>query len=165
VDILIRVRRIQTCDVDLYKQIRLASLQDAPYAFETTYDSAIQRTEEIWRERAESGMRGTDGATFFAFSQDLPIGMAALFRSQDQDSTGELMQVWVHPDYRGTRVAWDLMDAVFAWAKESDYQTIIAGVTNVNARALTFYNKYGFSIMDKSAKTDSGSIYLMKAVR
>ena len=53
----------------------------------------------------------------------------------------------------------------FAWAQESDYQTVIAGVTRVNARALTFYIKYGFSIMDQPAQTDSERIYFMKVVR
>jgi ribosomal protein S18 acetylase RimI-like enzyme len=110
-------------------------------------------------------MQETDGAIFFASSEDLPIGIAALFRSHDQAGIGELMQVWVSPDYRGSRVARDLMDAVFAWAQASDYQTVMAGVTRVNARAITFYIKYGFSIMDQPAQTDSESIYFMKVVR
>ena len=110
-------------------------------------------------------MQGTDGTIFFASSEDLPIGIAALFLSHDQARIGELMQVWVSPDYRGSRVARDLMDAVFAWAQESDNQTVITGVTRVNARALTFYIKYGFSIMDQPAQTDSERIYFMKVVR
>src|SRR5512139_2404854 len=95
------IRRIQMGETELYKQIRLASLEDAPYAFETTYESAVQRSEETWRERAESGARGSDGATFLAFSDERPIGIAAIFRSQGQIDMGELMQVWVHPDFRG----------------------------------------------------------------
>jgi ribosomal protein S18 acetylase RimI-like enzyme len=74
------------------------------------------------------------------------------------------MQVWVSPDYRGTNVVWDLMDAIFRWAEENNFHRIIAGVTNVNARALKFYTKYGFSIMDESAQHDSDSVYLVKEV-
>jgi ribosomal protein S18 acetylase RimI-like enzyme len=161
---LITVRRIQAGEIDLYKQIRLASLLDAPYAFETSYDSAVQRRHETWQERAESGAQGTDGATFFAFSGELPIGMAALFRSKNQTELGELMQVWVRPDYRGTNVAWELMDAIFNWAEENNFRRIIAGVTKVNSRALKFYTKYGFSIMDKSAQRDPDSVFLEKEV-
>jgi hypothetical protein len=90
---LITVRRIQVGEIELYKQIRLASLQDAPYAFETSYDSAVQRSSEIWQERAECGVEGNDGTTFFAFSDELPIGIAALFRIKGQADVGELMQV------------------------------------------------------------------------
>ncbi len=162
---MITVRRIRVGEIDLYKRIRLASLQDAPYAFGTTYDSAVQRTNEMWRERAESGMQGSDGAIFFAFSNDLPIGIAAIYRIKDQTETGELMQVWVSSDYRGTNVAWDLMDAIFKWAEENSIRKVIAGVTKVNARALKFYIKYGFSVMDEYARSDSDSVYLGKEFR
>lgn len=161
---MISVRRIQLGEIELYKQIRLASLKDAPYAFETTYESAVQRSDETWRERAESGAQGNDGATFLVFSDDRPIGMAALFRSQGQMDLGELMQVWVSPDYRGSRVAWDLMDAIFRWAKEHNFRRIIAGVTNVNPRAIAFYARYGFSRMAESTQDDSESVYLIKEV-
>jgi GNAT superfamily N-acetyltransferase len=161
---VITVKRIQLGEIELYKQIRLASLKDAPYAFESTYESAVQRNDETWGERAQSGAQGNDGATFLAFSDDRPIGMAALFRSQGQMDLGELMQVWVSPDYRGSRAAWDLMDGIFHWAKDHNFRRIIAGVTNVNPRAIAFYNRYGFSRMAEPAGDDSGSIYLIKEV-
>jgi RimJ/RimL family protein N-acetyltransferase len=151
-------------EIDLYKQVRLAALKDAPYAFETTYESAVQRSDETWRERAESGAQGNDGATFLVFSDDNPIGIAAIVRSQAQNDIGELMQVWVSPDHRGSRAAWDLMDAVFFWAKEHGFRRIIAGVTSVNARAITFYTRYGFSRMAVPAQSDSDSLYLIKEI-
>ena len=147
-------------ETDLLKQIRLASLQDAPYAFGTTYDSVLQRSAETWREKTESTAQGTNGATFIAFSNDLPIGMAALFRIKDQAEVGELMQLWIAPEYRGTSAAWDLLDTIFDWAVENDFRKIIAGVTKVNARALKFYVKYGFSIMEESSE----GVYLVKEV-
>lgn len=162
---MITIRRIQVGEIELYKQIRLASLQDAPYAFGTSYASAVQRSNEIWQERAESGAKGNDGATFFAFSDELPIGIAALFRIKDQTDVGELMQVWVSPDYRGTNVAWDLMNAMFKWAEENGFRRIIAGVTNVNTRALKFYTKYGFFKIDEPTQHDPNSVYLEKVVK
>jgi hypothetical protein len=54
---MITIRRLQSDEVDLFKQIRLSSLQDAPYAFSSTYDSALQRSNDSWRERAESTTR------------------------------------------------------------------------------------------------------------
>ena len=140
------------------------SLQDAPYAFPTTYDSALQRSAESWREQAERTAWGTDRATFIAFSDDSPIGIASLYRREDKADVGELLQVWVAPEYRGTRVIWDLMDTIFQWARENNFRRIIAGVTKVNARALTFYIKYGFSILDEPPSNDSEGVYLLKEV-
>jgi ribosomal protein S18 acetylase RimI-like enzyme len=161
---LITVRRIQIGEAALYRQIRLAALKDAPYAFQTTYDSALQRNDEMWRERVERTAQGSDEAIFLAFFDNLPIGIAALVRSKDQPDVGELMQVWVHPDHRRTGAAWDLMNSVFQWAVKNNFHEIIAGVTKVNARALEFYTSYGFSRMDESAQIDFDSVYLRKEV-
>lgn len=157
---MVTIRRLQAGEEDLFKGLRLTALQDAPYAFPSTYDAAIQRSAESWREQAERTAQGNDRATFLAFSEDMPIGMAALYRQEDKPNVGELLQVWVSAKYRGTRVAWDLMDAVFKWAGENNFRKVIAGVTKGNARALKFYVKYGFSIMEESSK----GIYLVKEI-
>lgn len=148
----------------LYKQIRLASLEDAPYAFETTYDLALQRTDEMWHARVESTAQGSDEAIFLAFSENIPIGIAVLVRVKGQTDTGELMQVWVSPEHRGIGVAWDLMNSIFQWAQENNFHRIIAGVTKANAGALKFYIKYGFSRMDAPPQSDSNAIYLLREV-
>jgi GNAT superfamily N-acetyltransferase len=145
--------------------MRLTSLQDAPYAFPSTYDDAVGRSSESWREQAEGTAEGTDRATFLAFSDDVPIGMAALYRRDDKADVGDLLQVWVTPEYRGTNVAWDLMDFIFKWARENNFRRIIAGVTKVNNRALKFYAKYGFSIIDEPSPNDSGGVCLVKEVK
>jgi hypothetical protein len=56
------------------------------------------------------------------------------------------------------------MDSVFQWAGENHFYRIIAGVTNVNVRALRFYTKYGFSMMEESAQSDPDSVYLVKEI-
>ena len=139
-------------------------MQDAPYAFSSTYDSALQRSAESWREQADRNAKGKDRATFIAFSDDVPIGITALYRLEDKAEVGEVLQMWVSPEYRGTSIAWDLMVAIFMWASENNFRRIIAGVTNVNARALKFYTKYGFSIIDKSSSSDSDGVSLAKEV-
>ena len=143
------IRRIQIGETGLYKQIRLMALKEAPYAFSSTYESAKQRSDESWQEQVESSALGSDRATFIAFCDTVPIGIAALYRDQENGETGELLQVWVHPEYRGTRVIWDLIDEIFQWAAENNFRKVIAGVEKENTRALKFYARYGFSVMDE----------------
>jgi RimJ/RimL family protein N-acetyltransferase len=162
---LITIRRIRTGEADLLKQVRLASLRDAPYAFGATYDLVSQRSEEDWRERAESTAHGNDKATFFVFDDSVLIGMTTLFRTEDQAEIAELVQVWIAPEYRGSSTGRDLMDFVFQWARENNFRRIIAGVTNVNARALKFYIKYGFSVITESLPNDSEGVSLVKEVK
>jgi ribosomal protein S18 acetylase RimI-like enzyme len=148
-------------EANLFKQMRLTALQDSPHAFPATYEAAVQRSDDSWREQAERTARGTDRATFIAFSDDLPVGMAALYRREDQVDSGELLQVWVSPACRGTSLAADLMDVIFQWAGENGFRSIIAGVTKGNARAVRFYTRYGFSLMEETAT----GVYLVKEVQ
>jgi len=158
---LITIRRIRAGEADLFKRIRLTALKDAPYAFPSTYESAVQRSAESWREQADRSARGSDRATFLAFSEVVPVGMAALYRLEDKVDTGELLQVWVSPEYRGTSVIWDLMDTIFKWAGENNFRRVIAGVNNANPGALKFYLKYGFSTLEETSE----GVYLVKEVK
>ena len=158
---MITIRRIRIGESDLFKKIRLMALQDAPYAFSATYDSALQRNAESWREQADSTASGSDRAAFIAFSDDAPIGIAALYRDKDKVDLGELLQLWVSPEYRGTSVALDLMDTIFQWAKENSFSKVKAGITKANSRALKFYFKYDFSILEQTPE----GVYLVKEVK
>jgi ribosomal protein S18 acetylase RimI-like enzyme len=162
---MITIRRIRIGEADLYRQIRLYALQDAPYAFSSTYDAALQRTAESWQEQADSTAGGSDRTTFIAFSENIPVGMAALYRRKDNIDQGELLQVWVSAEYRGKNIALALVDQVFNWAAENNFHRIITGVTNGNTRALGFYKKYGFAVPDHSSTYAAGNIWLVKEIK
>jgi ribosomal protein S18 acetylase RimI-like enzyme len=161
---MISVRRIRIGEGELYKQVRLMSLREAPYAFSSTYESALQRSSKSWSEQADATAQGSDRSTFIAFSNDSPIGIAALYRHSEGTEVGEVLQVWVAPEYRNAGVASKLMDAIFQWAGENGFRTIIANVTKKNTKALEFYRKYGFNLADDASLGDSDDFVLMKKV-
>ena len=76
-------------------EMRLKSLQESPSAFSTTYQSAIERTAESWREQADRSAKGTDRCTFFAFTGSSPVGIAAVYINASKKDEGEIVQVWV----------------------------------------------------------------------
>ena len=158
------IRRIRIGEADLFKRIRLASLMDAPYAFSSTYEDALRRSDESWREQAGRTAQGPERATFIAFSGDAPIGIAALYRLPDQNVEAELIQMWVAPEHRGKRVAWDLLDAVFEWANENGFHRVIARVTRGNVRALKFYRKYGFDLEKEMLLDDFDGVAMVRTV-
>ncbi len=94
--------------------MRLTSLQDAPDAFSSTFESALNRSPQSWQEQAEASAKGPDRATLLAFSGDTPVGFAALYPLPAEPDTGEVFQVWVAPELRGKFIANGLMDALFA---------------------------------------------------
>jgi len=157
---MITIRRLQIDEVELFKQIRLASLREASYAFSSTYESALLRGDESWRSQVEESAQGADRATFIAFFDNRPAGISSLYRIADKKEKGELLQVWVAPEFRGKRIAWNLMDTVFMWAAENAFETIIAQVTRSNIRAIRFYRKYGFMISDEVPLDSSDTVIL-----
>jgi len=161
---MISVRRIRVGEGDLFKRMRLAALHESPAAFASTYDSALNRSYESWSEQADSTAEGSDRATFIAFSGGSPIGIAALYRDKQTMDAGEVLQVWVVPEYRSKGVALDLMDAVFQWAGENGFRKIVATITKGNTRALRFYRKYGFNLADGASLDGPDDPILMKEI-
>lgn len=162
---MISVRRIRIREGDLYKQLRLVSLRESPAAFATTLESALCRTADSWAEQADSAAQGSARATLFAFADDAPIGIAALYRNGEGSGEGELLQMWVSPEYRSRGVAINLLDTVFEWAENNGFRTVVAKVAKGNARALRFYQKYGFRLARKVGfDSADDSVVLMRPV-
>jgi GNAT superfamily N-acetyltransferase len=159
---MILVRRIKIGEGELFKRMRLTSLHESPSAFASTYESALNRSHESWCEQADGTAQGSDRATFIAFSGDLPIGIAALYRDKERMDVGEVLQVWVAPEYRSKGVALNIMDTAFQWAGENGFRTILATITKGNMRALRFYRKYGFHLADGASFDGPEDLILMK---
>ena len=92
---------------------------------------------------------GSDRATFVVI-EDQPVGLAALYRDETCNEVGELIQMWVAPEVRGGTVAADLLREVFQWAGSNHFSFVKAEVVRSNARALRFYDKFGFSLSDEN---------------
>ncbi len=159
------VRRIRVGEGQLFRQVRLASLREAPYAFASSYEAALQRSAGSWNEQADGTAQGSDRATFIAFADDSPIGLAALYRQSAGADTGELLQVWVAPEYRHTGTARCLMDAVFQWAEVNGFRHVLAKITQGNARALAFYRRYGFDFASAASTQNEEDCILVKEVQ
>ena len=158
---MITIRRLRVGEAELFKQVRLRALEDAPEAFSSTWADAVRREAESWREQADGTALGSDRATFIAFSDDIPVGMAALYSLADRPHEGELLQMWVCPEFRGTGLAPDLLEALFQWARENGFHRIRAGVREANPRALKFYTRQGFAPLEEPGGDDLASDYLV----
>ena len=77
---------------------------------------------------------------------------------------GELLQVWICPEYRSKGVAIQMMDAVFQWARENGFRTVLASIAKGNERALRFYRKYGFTLTDRTSLDGPDDAILLKEI-
>jgi RimJ/RimL family protein N-acetyltransferase len=155
------VRRLRVGEWQLFRQMRLNSLRESPSAFGSSYEAAQARTPESWAEQADSTAQDSDRSTFIAFSGESPVGIAALYRAGEGPDVGELLQVWVAPEHRGQGAAAELMDAVFGWAVENGFRTVVARVAKTNVRALRFYQKYGFELAGQGTLSNSVQAFVL----
>jgi ribosomal protein S18 acetylase RimI-like enzyme len=159
---VISIRRIRSGEGKLFREIRLASLRESPSAFSSTYESAIARSEESWSDQADSTAAGTERCTFLAFSNKSPVGIAAIYRNGIHKEVGELVQVWISPEFRGSGVACSLMETVLRWCEESGIRKIFAKINLGNDRALKFYRKFGFDFTPSTAGSFPSSLVLVR---
>ncbi len=143
------IRRLKKGESELYRAIRLESLKESPDAFGSTYENALSRSIESWTEQAESTVAGRIRITVLGFDKGVPVGVAALYQKPDRLGAAELLQVWVEPVHRGTELAASLMNFLWTWATDSGYDKVVAEVNDVNGRAISFYEKQGFTVSEE----------------
>ena len=159
---MLTVRRIKVGEWRSYRQIRLASLKDSPESFSTTFHRLFTSNKllESWIEQADYSAEGLNRSTFLAFDSDKPVGVAALYRDQDHKDAGELIQVWVSPEHRGSGVAGQLIQSTLAWAKESGISQIRTEVLDTNKRAIQLYERIGFKVADPTPSHSHSGVVL-----
>jgi GNAT superfamily N-acetyltransferase len=133
------VRAVTPAEWEMLRDIRLAALKEAPYAFASTHEQEAGYGESRWRAAAASL------AWFAAWRDGRPVGIVAGWRRED-DPPGErhVISMWVEPAARGTGVADGLISAVADWAIRQGARRLTLWAADGNERAATFYRRRGF---------------------
>jgi ribosomal protein S18 acetylase RimI-like enzyme len=136
------IRHTTEEDWEILKEIRLASLLDAPTAFGVSYATAAAYSDSQWRDRASS--RG-QAEFLLAFLNGMAAGIAGGVVSPTLEFN--LIAMWVKPEYRGMAVAAGLVDSIKTRAVSQGHTRIVLDVSPGNGRAAAFYRKQGFSFL------------------
>jgi GNAT superfamily N-acetyltransferase len=143
--IMILVREVSADDWALMREVRLAALSEAPYAFASTYTREAAFTEEQWRgrfsERSAAFFAYSDPATA-AVADGRPAGLAGVYVELED---ADLVSMWVRPSARGTGVGEALVAAAVGWARSNNYPTLSLWVTETNPQARRLYQRCGFT--------------------
>jgi len=140
------VRRATPEQWAVYREIRLAALAEAPYAFSSTLDRERAFGDALWQQRLASAA----AASFLAWRGAEPVGMAT-GKIEDPDDefaiagAWQLVGMWVRPAVRGLGVAGSLVEAVARHAEANSAVSLVLWVTEMNGRARSFYRRIGFA--------------------
>ncbi|MFE5045451.1 GNAT family N-acetyltransferase [Streptomyces sp. NPDC056637] len=152
------VRPVRPEEWEAVREIRLAALRDpaAPIAFLETYETAVARPEEFWRERAGWFELDGSGHQFIAEGADgrwwgsvtvrvEEAGAPLVFGDTSEVRQAHLVGVYVRPEHRGSGVTEALFRAAVEWAHSLEgLERVRLYVHQDNARAQAFYRRFGF---------------------
>ena len=133
------VCRLGTGDWQAYRAIRLAMLQESPWAFGGTYDQAAGNDEQVWKQRL------TDNTVLLARVGLAPAG-SAMYSDSGTAIPGDcaLYGMWVDPRFRRAGVGRALVGAVLEQARAAGKRRVVLGVVADNDAARTLYARAGF---------------------
>ncbi len=134
------VRRAVVGDEARVRELRLQALTDEPYAFGSTLERELARTNEDWRRWLSSGV------TFILEDVHDARGMVAGIHDSSAVGVAHLMAMWVHPAIRGAGGGDALVEAVVDWARAEGASVVRLQVVEDNPRARRFYERNGFRL-------------------
>ncbi|MBO1414242.1 GNAT family N-acetyltransferase [Streptomyces sp. FH025] len=141
----LELRRVSSDDWPLWRELRLAALAEAPYAFGSTLADWQDAEEARWRSRLE-----LPGALdLVAVLDGRPVAMASGVPAEEDAAAAELISMWVGPQARGKGVADRLIAEIARWAADRGRTTLKLAVAPDNPAALALYRRNGFADTDE----------------
>jgi RimJ/RimL family protein N-acetyltransferase len=140
----IEIREASPADAVRYRELRLEALGNSPIAFSADYEHNLKQPPSYWQERLT--MQPEEATMFLAEQESRLIGMTGMMRNNSSKTrhSAWIWGVYVSPDWRGLRIADEMIASCFEWAKPR--QIIIAKlvVATVNQPAIKCYERCGF---------------------
>jgi ribosomal protein S18 acetylase RimI-like enzyme len=139
------VRRVQRGEWRDLRDLRLLALSDAPEAFESRYEDAIQRADQWWIEWAERSAQGEAQAMFLARDGNDPVGIVGAFV---EGQRCWLISMWAAPPVRRRGIGAALVESVAEFARASGHTELFLKVRVDNDPARRLYERCGFLDLD-----------------
>lgn len=134
------LRELGSEDWQLWRELRLAALEEAPYAFGSRLSDWADAEEERCRARLEIPGSYNIGAVM----DDRPVGMCSGVPTED-DGVVALISMWVAPAGRGRGIGERLIAAVEQWSRNTSAHTLKLSVATGNDHAHALYVRCGIT--------------------
>ncbi|MCB9798450.1 GNAT family N-acetyltransferase [Candidatus Nomurabacteria bacterium] len=146
---MIEIIKLHPDQWELFKDIRLKSLQVEPIAFGSSYELEKERSEEQWRQSLEKNWLEETSWQYFAMEGEKVVGfMGAYIDALPRlRHVAHLKAVFVETEYRGKGISKRLFEFLTDKLKEAGVLKLQLLVNKENERAVAFYKKLGFSVL------------------
>jgi GNAT superfamily N-acetyltransferase len=160
------VRRFQPHEWQLYRQLRLAALRDAPDAFGSTLAREEAFPEQEWITRLAVGTASPLSHPIVAEDDaGRAVGLGWVRIEPTDTSTATLYQVWIHPDARRRHIGSALLASAVRWAREAGARAMELHVVIGPDSAIAFYHRGGFVESGECSPLRPGSERVQQPMR
>ncbi|MBK7872824.1 MAG: GNAT family N-acetyltransferase [Saprospiraceae bacterium] len=142
---MIMIRPLNEYDKKVYRMTRLECLQAYPERFGSEYEEEVLKPE-LYFEKCLSD-KDSPNFIFGAFDGENCVGLCGFVRENSARTKhrGEIVQMYVHPDYQGRGIGKQLLQNVIHKAFENEaIEQIVLGVFSSNVSANKVYEQLGF---------------------
>jgi GNAT superfamily N-acetyltransferase len=133
----VEVIRLTGDDWCLLRDVRLAALADAPYAYGSNLAREQAFDEAEWRRRAG------EGRWVVAVDDGEPAGMVGIYAPARD--TPMVVGMWVNPGHRGRGIGDQLLAEVIRWAADNRWSDLVLRVADGNDAARGLFLRHGFT--------------------
>jgi GNAT superfamily N-acetyltransferase len=129
---MIEIKAAGPSDWEASKAIRLRALADSPDVFESTLEQEAAFDDNAWIYRLEGAHQ------LIAWDDDEPVGTVTGLPN------GDMVAVWVAPEYRGTGLSDRLVNELAEWGRAAGLAELRIWVVDGNEAGRRLYERTGF---------------------
>ena len=144
------VRVLGEQDWPIYREVRLAALQESPSVFGDTHDQEAAADETYWRSQLTAARR------IVAELDGIPRGVVSVGRLREEPGSMELFGLWVDPTVRSAGVTGRLVETAATLVAAEGAEQLCSWVGTENGPAIGFAIGFGFRITSHRRPADSG---------
>ncbi|MDE1183497.1 GNAT family N-acetyltransferase [Paraburkholderia sp.] len=138
------VRRIAADQGAAFRELRTASLREAPYAFGETLEDALSADAARFDATAAQHAVSSDATTFILYTEGHPAGLIEAHFEDTPQRRAFVGELWVAPAVRHLRGGELLVNTAGEWLASEGAHEVFAWVTDSNRNAMRFYERLGF---------------------
>jgi GNAT superfamily N-acetyltransferase len=139
--------RLTGDDWQTLRDVRLAALADAPYAYGSTLAVEQGFDESTWRDRIDTAL------WVLAVHDAENAGLVGMYLAEP--GTSMLIAMWVNPVHRGRGVGDALVTEILRWAAEKSWSQVVLQVADGNDAARKLFLRHGFTPTGRHAPLES----------
>ena len=160
----VEIRALEGGEWELFKDLRLRALVDAPDAFRGTHAEERSQSDRHWQDMVRRTAEHAHAQLYLAIVDDAACG-TAFVRVDHDHATAHIGAMWVAPEARGRGAGSQLLEAAFTFARAHGARHAELAVTHDNGPAEQLYASAGFESTGRTEPLRDGSALSVQWMR